>query len=236
MPRALIGVHGLSVCLMMTFAVSGCGSSSEGPRVDGSIQNLADMHQAIGKFADQHQHLPPQTAEGDQIGQSWMTDLLPYIGESSLSASIDRTQAWNSEANMAPFSTDVAMFHSPKITPAAIDGYSAAHYAGNVHVLKPTGGIGYLDMTDGSGNLIFAAEVNAGFKPWGSPDNLRDPALGFGETADRFGSPYPEVAVLLGDGSVRPLAKDVASEILHALSTPGGGEDMQQLMQLYGRK
>ena len=128
------------------------------------------------------------------------------------------------------------MFHSPAITVEPVNGYSPAHYAGSVHVQKPTGGIRYRDMIDGSSNLIVAGEVSTGFSAWGAPGNLRDPALGFGDAPDKLGSPYPEVAVLMGDGAVRPLSKDVAPEILQALSTPGGGEDMQEIMAKFAKE
>ena len=223
-----------AIVVLLICGCTSCGCDT-GPRVDQSVQHLADMNKAFETLGNQG-HLPPHPADGEMVGQSWMTDILPHIGESSLYTSVDRTQAWDDEKNREPFSTDVAMFLSPAIDATKVNGHSPAHYAGNIHVQKPTGGIRYRDMTDGSGNLILAGEVSAGFRPWGSPDNLRDPGLGFGDAPDKFGSPYPEVAVLIGDGSVRPLSKDVAPEILRALSTPGGGEDMEEIMQRFGKK
>ena len=39
---------------------------------------------------------------------------------------------------------------------------------------------GLRDITDGTSNTMMAGEVAVGFKPWGDPSNVRDPAAGDG--------------------------------------------------------
>ena len=83
----------------------------------------------------------------------------------------------------------------------------------------------FADVKDGSSNTIAAGEVSAGFKAWGDPTNLRDPANGIGGGADQFGSSSPGGAnMLFMDGSVKFIPENIDPQVLQALSTPDGGE------------
>ena len=73
-------------------------------------------------------------------------------------------------------------------------------------------------FADGKAHTMLAGQVSAGFKPWGHPENWRDPAKGLNFDAKTFGGPSDAgTAVLMVDGSVRILSKDTDREILRKM-------------------
>jgi hypothetical protein len=89
----------------------------------------------------------------------------------------------------------------------------------------PNTSVALEDIRDGTSNTIMAGEVNANFRPWGHPVNLRDPARGINTSPDSFGSPFAGgMHFLLCDGHSRFVSEDIDSAVLKALATPDGGE------------
>jgi hypothetical protein len=84
------------------------------------------------------------------------------------------------------------------------------------------------DITDGMANTLLVGEVNAEFKPWGHPVNWRDPARGINRSPQGFGgTPYASGAQFsMADGSVRFVSERIHPDVLRALSTPAGGEEI----------
>ena len=104
-------------------------------------------------------------------------------------------------------------------------GYALSHYAGNARLLGGENPRTLDEVIDGTASTIMAGEVAAGFEPWGSPTNWRDPTLGINRSPEGFGSPFPGGAnVLFADGSVRFLKDTIDPRVLRSLSTPAGGE------------
>jgi len=71
-------------------------------------------------------------------------------------------------------------------------------------------------------------ETNANFSPWGKPMNVRDPALGINKSPNGFGGPnYRHYALMtMCDGTVHYFGEDTSPEIMRALATPNGGEQI----------
>jgi hypothetical protein len=160
---------------------------------------------------------------------SWMTWLLPYLGETPLYQSISLSQAWDSPANVAPFSRELMIYLNPSESGPRVgaDGYALTHVAVNSHVVRYDRPIGIASITDGTSNTMLMGQVHNGFKPWGDPTNHRDPARGLGGGPDAFGSPhFGGVHVLMADGSVRFVSNQVSPEVLQALGTPDGNENV----------
>ncbi len=83
------------------------------------------------------------------------------------------------------------------------------------------------DVTDGTANTVMVGEVVSHFKAWGDPTNWRDPALGVNRSPDGFGSPFVGGAnFLFVHGSVRFIKNTIAPNVIKALSTPKGGEQV----------
>ena len=107
------------------------------------------------------------------------------------------------------------------------DGFALIHYARNSKVLHPGSKMRAISTSRTAANTILLGEVNGNFQPWGKPGNWRDPAAGI-NTPDGFGGAEASggAQFLMVDGSVRFISKDVDPEVLKALSTPAGGEEL----------
>ena len=104
----------------------------------------------------------------------------------------------------------------------------SARFASSKNNLKQIG-IGR-DIRDGTTTTMLAGEVSAGFKPWGHPQNWRDPAKGLKFDDESFGGPSSRgTLVLLADGSVRILSKDTDQKVLEAIGTINGGEAIRAM-------
>src|SRR5260221_14749236 len=88
----------------------------------------------------------------------------------------------------------------------------------------------FQEFTDGTENTLLIGEVNANFRPWGDPANVRGPARGINRSPFASGGPPQSHGALFGmaDGSVRFINERVSPEVLRALATPDGGEPVDR--------
>jgi len=152
---------------------------------------------------------------------SWQTRLLPF---SQLDAQIRLDLPWNHPDQAKEFQRQILMYMNPLQGRTEVEGYAASGYAGNVHVfgLENPPPLQTMTAEIGAANLILAGEVGEGYRPWGDPLNLRDPAAGLNRSAASFGSPSlrPRTSFLMADGSVRTFTSDTDPEFLKLLSKP----------------
>ena len=123
----------------------------------------------------------------------------------------------------------VPTFINPNLPEAPVrnaDGYGLAHYAANSRAMTNGMFRSFDEFTDGTAETLLIGEVNANFRPWGDPANVRDPARGINRSPYGFGGPPRTKGALFGmaDGSVRFVSERVSPEVLRALATPDGGE------------
>jgi hypothetical protein len=195
-----------------------------------SAYTLMQLGLAMHNHNAQRSRFPPgHTA--DRWGRAmhgWQAQLLPFVEQEQLHALIDFDRPWDDLTNRSVFIQSVPVYTSPYLgTEHDADGYSLSHYAGNRHVL-PGGkrGLRISDFRDGVTNTILFGEVSAGFRPWGHPLNLRDPARGLRSAADAFGGPWAGgvTQFMMADGSVRVIKPTASPAALRALATPAGGD------------
>ena len=168
--------------------------------------------------------------EGD-LDHSWATRLLPYIGKEELYEKIHLDRSWNAPVNKEAFS-DTACFVPQQYhwewylrkpdRRFNKEGYALCGAAVNEKLLAGDGDFETGSIPDGISNTIFLGEVATMYRPWGDPINARDPGLGINTSPYGFGSPQSSGMTMFCfcDGSVRPLNKKIAPEVLKHLSTP----------------
>ncbi|QDT91960.1 DUF1559 family PulG-like putative transporter [Gimesia algae] len=156
---------------------------------------------------------------------SWQALILPYLDQQFYYNQIDLSKPWNARDNQKPFQQEVPVYLNPKNEARrSSDGYALSHYAGNELVLKPNVGMPFNEIRDGMSNTILAVEIGEQFKPWGDPTSLTVPEKVIGP--NRNSPSTGGTIVLLADGAVRFIPEDIDPEILKALSTPAGGEEI----------
>ncbi|MDH3717220.1 MAG: DUF1559 domain-containing protein [Planctomycetota bacterium] len=227
---AMVGIAHQVVWLATSDAPFLEGGIGERPRRSMSSTNLKQLVLALISYSGRHGSLP---AGGtfDQRGRalhSWQTALLPYIEQGDLYERINFDVPWDNPENATVFSTVVPAFLNPGADPSEEDGFGLSHYAANPLVLgaSPTK---LADIQDGAGQTILAGEVSENFRPWGYPANWRDPRLGINRSPHGFGGPWRKVSganFVFADGSVQFLSAETDPEVLQALFTPAGGEQI----------
>ncbi len=158
---------------------------------------------------------------------SWETRTLPLVG--FYSREIDLEQPWNAPVNQKYFKCVIPVFINPELSVDSFvdaEGYGLNHYSANVHVLARGPNLKWPEISKGASQTILIGEVNAEFKPWGQPGNLRDPARGINRSPHGFGGPPGSggAQFSMADGSVRFVSDKVSPEILRAMSTLHGSE------------
>ena len=177
------------------------------------------------------------TADGRQL-HSWMTVIGPYYGLSTEDVRFDLP--WHDEPNARLFRCQTYYFVNPQMSELFdAEGFGLSHIAANVR-LMPIGVVpdsahprfidrmadqSYESIHDGASHTILLGQVVENLQPWGSPRNVRDPAVGLGDP-NGFGALPQERGVLVAmvDGSVRTLSTRTDASVMRALATPDGGE------------
>lgn len=108
---------------------------------------------------------------------------------------------------------------------STIRGFGASHYAASSQLLVKNGMRQLREITDGFECIDGWRRCRKLQSP-GDPDNMRDPAAGFGTGPDQFCNPPSQIGVvqfLLAQGSVRAMSVNIDAETLKAIACPDHG-------------
>jgi hypothetical protein len=177
-------------------------------------------------------HLPANgnNYERHPVQHSWLTWAVRFSWQSGAAFTLDTSKAWDDPANFDTFHRRIKDYEIPNRNLPRFDarGYALSHIAGNDQLLRgeePS----LADITDGTSNTVLAGTAAGSYQPWGRPGHLRDLTKGINRSADGFGSPWTTggATVVMADGSVRTLSNDTSPQVLRALATPAGGEEVE---------
>ena len=218
--------------ILLALLLPAVQSAREAARTAQSSNNLKQIGLALHNYHDVFATFPPGGIfdENDRGHHGWQTSLLPYVDQAPLYNQIDFNRPWDETANAPHFRQRVPVYLNPNVSEfQSIEGYALSHYAGNSHVFNKNTKMPMREVTDGASNTMLAGEAAGDYKPWGHPENWRDPtAVGINAGPSSFGRPSGDRAVILMmDGSTRTISGTIAPEVLEAISTPAGGEQQK---------
>lgn len=238
-----VGVAAVGVALLLP-AVQNARYAA---RMAQSKNNLKHMALAVHNYADTNGSLPPGTVPNESLDPeeqlSFFTEILHFIGETALSAKIDRKAAWNADANEKSLSQPVQIFLNPNQPDSGSGSYGKTNYVGiagwgeaapHAPVTDPNAGVfGYgrvtrfRDITDGTSNTLMITESTK-VTNWGEggPATIRPfTAKPYVNGPDGIGSPLGmNFNAAFVDGYVRTINSDIDPEVLKAITTIAGGE------------
>ena len=181
---------------------------------------------------------PDPEAENEAI-HSWMTELLPYMGEKQLYDSINQARPYDDPANEEGMRAILPQFLSAGSDRDTTGrGFGAAHFSGvGGEVITDDSTIAQLgifgdgqtvrqgDISDGLSQTFAVGEVADSFPAWGEPENFRAIGRGLNRDIRGFGNADRTGAMfLMADGSVRFFSNKTAPLVLQQLSTRNGAE------------
>ncbi|HCO27505.1 MAG: hypothetical protein CME31_01635 [Gimesia sp.] len=209
----------------------------------GSRNNIQRFGLAIHNYNASRNIMPPGgvfTPTGDPH-HGWQSFILPFLKTDlpveemtpvRIYNRINFDLPWNNISNTPRFKHEIAEYLVPGVgETVSPEGLALSHYVGNEYVMVETGTqtgreqMRFHDITDGIAFTIFAMETGEQFKPWGDPTNTAKPIdlIGTNKPSPFIGGNH----VMLGDGRVRFISNQIDPKLLQALSTPDGGENLE---------
>jgi Protein of unknown function (DUF1559) len=189
-----------------------------------STNNLKQVGLGFHNYHDRNGAFPNNSYAPDgKPLLSWRVHLLPYVEEQALYSKFNLNEPWDSPTNRPLINQMPRVYGSPKAN--ALAGPGKTFYRGFSHpgamFEKPRGPgqvlrLNFAQIPDGSVNTILVVDAGEAVE-WTKPDDLDwspgrpRPALGGSSPGLSF------CLVLLADGSVRRMRKDVPDQTLRWL-------------------
>ena len=213
-----------------------------------STNNLKQLALSLHIHHDATNHMPAAAHPNEKLKTekrlSWLAEVLPYIDQGAAFNRLALDKAWDDPANAEIAALRMPLFLNPGLGDDPKSRYGVTHYAAMAGVGKDAAtlkitdkkagafgydrGLRFLDVTDGTSNTIGAMEVNKDVGPWiaAGRSTLRSlTAKPYINGPDGLGGATPAgMNVLMLDGSVRFISRDVDPSVLEAMSTIAGGE------------
>jgi prepilin-type processing-associated H-X9-DG protein len=216
--------------------------------------NLKQIGLAVNDYHSMCSCFPPAAMPNPDLPYekclSWLVCIVPFVQSSDLYSRLDVNKDWDAEANRFAVLTHWPVYTCPANRDSLATGTPVpAHYVGIAGIgsdaallplSDPKAGVfGYdrrvaqKDVKDGLAFTLVVMETATDNGPWtaGGPatvrglDTTRPPFLGDG---GQFSSRHrPRVTnALFADGSVRSLSDAINPQVLEALATMAGGEEV----------
>jgi DNA-directed RNA polymerase subunit RPC12/RpoP len=217
-------VVGLVLCsgVLVALLLPAVQAAREAARRAQSSNNLKQIGLALHNYHDVYSTFPPAVvtdADGKPL-YSGRVLLLPYLEQSGLYESFDKSQAWDSERNRAISQSMLPVFHDPSSPGGGAGQTDYLFVTGTQTVFEDDKGTPMMRITDGMSNTILVVEVKNSGVNWAEPSDLD---LSQPIPLPQGNHPGGNL-VLFGDGSVRFVSQSATPGQIHAAATKDGGE------------
>ncbi len=235
LPKLLLRAAGLAVSIVLITAVIFYGLwptiKTLKSRRDAiaCMSNLKRIALALNAYAKDHGTYPTPVVT-DSAGKplySWRVLLLPYLNETSVYASFNLKEAWDSPNNALLIPQCPSVYISPG-SPANASQSSYVLLTGQGTIFPPTGPLKPSQVTDGAGKTLLVVETNNTLSEWTKPFDLDATTLSGrigGTGTNKIGGTHFEGATgVFADGQPAWLPADLPSVILNSIISPNGNE------------
>lgn len=235
--RRLIGggvAAGICVIGLIALLFPAVQSSRESARLSTCKNNLQQLGLALSNYHEAYGTFPPAYIP-DEAGRpmhSWRVLILPFLDQSRMYDAYDFDKPWNHADNLAVAQKTPQVFRCPSAPPGG--QINATHY---VYVTGPdtcfdgAEGIRLQDITDGQSQTILVVETHQSSISWNEPHDLevsRWKRIGVPSTVSSTSDHAAGFHVVFADGSVRFIQQPIDPGIFKAMTTPRGGEDLDE--------
>jgi prepilin-type processing-associated H-X9-DG protein len=233
-------VFALSLALYLCFiSVMCCGAfplldwgSRVPARRSQCVNNLKQIGLGLQNYADVYGCFPPVcvTDENGKPMHSWRVLILPFIEHKPLYDKYDFNEPWNGRNNskLAKEMPNVFRCPSDAASPAAMTNYLAV--VGPETIWQPDHGTTFKEIEDGPSHTIAVVEATGAGIPWMEPRDLPFSAVSKGINPKQglgISSQHPGAAIaLFADGHTQTIQERLPLELLKAICTKAGGEEI----------
>jgi hypothetical protein len=213
--------------VMVALLLPAVQAAREAARRNVGSNNLKQVALAMHNYHADYKAFPAP-AIVDKNGKpllSWRVAMLRYLGEEELQKQFHLDEPWDSEHNRALIAKMPSVYANPSSSVAG---------EGKTVYLLPTGkgtmfesgkAVKLQDVRDGTSNTIMVVEASDQVAvEWTKPDDLKVDLDK--PTAGLEGARTGGFQVSLADGAVRMISDMVDPNVLKALFTPAGGEQV----------
>ncbi len=221
--------------ILLALLLPAVQAAREAARRAQCVNNLRQINLALLNYESANGCFPPAYIpdENGKPKHSWRVLVLPYLEQQLLYDQYDMDEPWDSPNNLALASQMPPVFRCPSDPSADSSTTSYVMIVGPGCISDGSSVSRVQDIQDGASNTILIVEAAGEGVRWSEPRDLDATQISF-EVNDRTGggirSGHPRVANAgFVDGSVRGLSSDTDPDVVAALTTIAGGEQVSPI-------
>ncbi len=221
----------LFVCggIMLALLLPAVQQAREAARRTQCKNNLKQIGLALHNYHDTFGRFPAAYLNDlqDRPKLSWRVSILPYVDQPGVFNAYSFNDAWDSPSNSMLLNPMPRTYACPSHGVPGSTNTCYAAIAGDNTIMGAGKCVGIRDVTDGTSNTLMIVEACRLNIPWMKPQDI-DAA-----TVTRIGDPNGVSSfhtggahILMADGTVRYISNNVDPNVVKALITRNGGENV----------
>jgi hypothetical protein len=229
----LVAVFGVMfVCggILVALLLPAVQQAREAARRTQCKNNLKQIGLALHNYHDTYM-LFPAAHLNDQQGKpklSWRVSILPFLDEAPRFQRYNFSDVWDGPSNAALLTPAPRTYLCPSYDGGPTSTTTCyATITGDHTVMGAGKCVSIRDISDGTSNTLMVVEACGLNIPWMKPQDIDEDAVGAVGSPNGINSKHTGGAhILLSDGSVRFISKNVNPQVIQALITRDGAEQI----------